>query len=653
MTTAVNKWNRDVEQCRCPVHDSSSVSTPTSKVQVFKEVHEIFALPVQEYHEPYHGINPKHAETMKMVSLMLDAAGSKVEDGILRAKELLKERVNPELMRDALSVYLTHSKDAQQRKIFALPLKNHAFVLSARPVSLKTECTIRRLATVTGEICTADTLQGPALLSYWRDDYDFNDSHYHWHMVFRGAGGDNSKNVRIIDRQAELFLYTHSQMVARYETEGICWGLPLVRPWNLYDDVLEHGFAPLPALMEHYGGYPPFSSWYPIKNPGMPETLNVTISRAQLEEWRDNIYEAIRTPETKTKPLTLTGENCLNIIGGIFDAQYASLNELLEGCTVDEDQYGNLHNYGLGKFAEIAYRNNPTETSPYGLMISNFGAPRDPCFSPWYKHLQYFGRLAAAKYPQGITAHRAEVILSTLLIRPQDNTSPHYLGEGFTTFLGPPAVDLLESKAKLGHEPYEWSVEVKSSRKTPPSKDNDQNLALRFVIAAKDLQNDYHSWIEMGKVTVHLTDESTITTVRLDTDSAVVRKMRNYSEPHPNYNSPWSRCGWPQNMMLPVGKIEGMPFVAFCMATDDTVAQDNPTPEDQKYPDPRGMGYPFNRAWTQIVTTGKASISALISNTQCYPFITTSTLRTEPACAASTDMTYSIMITLCYTLVPS
>lgn len=606
------------------------------KVQISKYISKIFSLPVQEYHEPYHGVNPNHADAMRHICMMLEAAGPKVEHGLMKAKEILDERVNPELMRHALGIYLAHSRDAHERKIFAPPLKNHALFVnqqSGRPAAM-----------VAGEVCTADTLQGPAMLSYWRDDYDFNDSHYHWHMVFRGAGGDQSKKVRHIDRHGERFLYTHSQMVARYETEGLCWGNPLVRPWHRYDDLLEHGYAPPPALAECYGGYPPFSGWFPVRNPDMPDTPGVTIPVSRLEAWRDNIYEAIRNGHFRTKSrengtemelLTLTRENCFDVIGGILDAQYAYLDKLFAGGSLDQDRYGNLHNYGLGKFAEMAYRNNPTTTSAYGLMISNFGAPRDPCFWPWYKHLQHFGRLAAAKFPQDITEHRAEVSLSNLVLRPQDVTSPHYRDGGITTFLEPPRVDLLESKAKLGHEPYEWSVQIKSTRKRPPSKDSPQGLTLRLFIAAQDLMNDYHSWLEMDKLRVHLTDESTITKVRLDTDSSVARKMRNYSEPDPNHSSRWCRSGWPQNMMLPVGKVEGMPFVAFCMATDDIWAGHTPSSapghgvaisKDRKYPDPRGMGYPFNCAWTQLVndTTGRASIRSFLSNTQDYPFITSS-----------------------------
>ena len=52
----------------------------------------------------------------------------------------------------------------------------------------------------------------------------------------------------------------------------------------------------------------------------------------------------------------------------------------------------------------------------------------------------------------------------------------------------------------------------------------------------------------------------TQTYTRLDTESSVARKEGEEL-------SPQCRCGWPQNMMLPLGTPEGMEFVAFAMLT--------------------------------------------------------------------------------------
>ncbi|KAH6853835.1 hypothetical protein B0I37DRAFT_16706 [Chaetomium sp. MPI-CAGE-AT-0009] len=607
-------------------------------VRIPADLYVLFALPEQDHHEPYYYMKDGQPARMNRVLKQLVAAGTKVEDGVLQAKKLLKDGENPDVLRHALGIYLTHSTDAQRRHIMVPTLKDHALMRMQAMVRPSNDTHVEA-----GEVTTPDTLQGPGILSYWREDYDYNDHHIHWHMVFPGTGiVVGGKNVKVIDRQGELFLYMHSQMVARYETEGICWGLPLVRPWNQYDDVLESGYAPVPGLAEFYGSYPAYSSWFATKNPNIPDTKDAPVPRAMLEKWRDNIYQAIKDgyfltkkPDGASGKVMLDEDNCANLVGVVIEAESAALQILPDGSSLDSEAYGNLHNFGHDKFAEMGYHNYLTKTNPYSLMISNFGSPRDAAFWPWHKHIQYFGRLAAARFPQDVTSHKADVSLSNLTIQARTPT-PGRAG-GITTVMGPPAVNLLESRAKLDHEPYQWSVDIKSTWKVSPSAGKPQRITLRMFIAAKELMEDYHNWIEMDKVSVSLTSASATHLVRLDTDSSVSRKMGKYSELDPQWRSSWCRCGWPQNMMLPVGKVEGMEFVAFCMATDDTVDASVKTPAmsycgalqaDRKYPDPRGMGYPFNREWTQhIAAGGAAKLSTIITDSKTYPFMATSSFR--------------------------
>ncbi|KAL2850685.1 Di-copper centre-containing protein [Aspergillus pseudoustus] len=627
------------------MNDNSSGKAGKSNVKVNKCLNELYSQQSANHTQPYIHIAFSQQNALEDVITKLWEAGPKVEDALLEIKEQLEAGLNPDLLREAMSIYLTHSPDAQERHIHAPPLKEHA-VFKQYKSEAEAKAADPVPITVSGEIVTADTLQGPGLLSYWRDDYDLNDAHYHWHIVFRGAGGNNAVNTRTINRQGELFLYTHSQMLARYEVECLCWDQPLVRSWNLYDEVLEWGYQPVPALQEYYSGYKRFSSWYRIRNPDMKDVPGVTIGVGDMEEWRDNIYEAVKRGYLTTKkvtknrtqyrPLPLTGENILNYIGGVLDAQYKYFDNRGDGFEIDQDLYGILYCFGLGKFAEMSY--SAANDGHYGLMISNFGAARDPCFYLWHKHMQDFGRLAGARYPQDITQYRAEVILSNLVVRPQDTKHPLYSEGGVVSVLTPPATDMLETKAKLDHEPYEWSVDITSSK--APSREDPQHVTLRFFIAAKELVNHYHHWIEMDKVTVTLTDSSVTTKVRLDSESSVARKLRNYSESDPAFASSWCRCGWPQNMMLPAGRTEGMSFVGFCMATDDTLDTENSqTPsisfcganvKAQTYPDPRGMGYPFDRAWSQLTDaeTGKISLASIIGadkpDNPDYPFLTSS-----------------------------
>ena len=76
---------------------------------------------------------------------------------------------------------------------------------------------------------------------------------------------------------------------------------------------------------------------------------------------------------------------------------------------------------------------------------------------------------------------------------------------------------------------------------------------------------DQRSWIEMDKFTYTLTQaEDTIT--RMDTESSVARRP---VKPSDDKLPSRCLCGWPQSMMLPIGKPEGVEFVAFGMLTDD------------------------------------------------------------------------------------
>ncbi|GIY15233.1 hypothetical protein CDAR_35001, partial [Caerostris darwini] len=73
--------------------------------------------------------------------------------------------------------------------------------------------------------------------------------------------------------------------------------------------------------------------------------------------------------------------------------------------------------------------------------------------------------------------------------------------------------------------------------------------------------------------------------------------------------SEFCSCGWPEHMLVPRGTHKGLDFQLFVMLTDYT--QDNPEganvkticsdavsycgAKDQKYPDKKPMGFPFDR----------------------------------------------------------
>ena len=79
---------------------------------------------------------------------------------------------------------------------------------------------------------------------------------------------------------------------------------------------------------------------------------------------------------------------------------------------------------------------------------------------------------------------------------------------------------------------------------------------------------------------------------------------RPVSKPGGDPGKDYCNCGWPYNLLIPRGTREGMPFRLMVMVTDwelDQVAEDATCGSmsfcgaKDRYPDRRGMGYPFDR----------------------------------------------------------
>ena len=141
---------------------------------------------------------------------------------------------------------------------------------------------------------------------------------------------------------------------------------------------------------------------------------------------------------------------------------------------------------------------------------------------------------------------------------------------GIATFLEPPQLNLNEDNAKLNHEPYKWEITIKAIK-----RNHAKNFTVRLFIAPAVLIEDQRSWIEMDKFTHSLTysQRTIITTIiRRDVESSVARKV-NVSKISIKKRPNLSLCGWPQRMMLPVGKSGGTPYVAFAMLTNDTLLE--------------------------------------------------------------------------------
>ena len=522
--------------------------------------------PTLPSHKRFNEFREEDMEEMKEFLLTLYRAAEKQRENkssVMDVMDLCDEAIsikslNPDLVKKALAIFLTHNPKAQQLGIVAPPLKVHR---DLQEVVMPPKITP----------VTADTLTGYNIISYFREDHDLNDHHYHWHLVYPYSGipnpdDSNGKSmIRALNRQGELFLYMHSQMLARYNAELVSWNLDTAHAWS-YRDIATFGYTPPHSLQKKYTVRPPFLGWHD-KEPQIPNI-------STMDMWRNNILKAIenQTIQTVKKDQTpgelrLTDKNAMNWIGIITESLSPELQEVEPGSGefVNRELYGMLHNNGHDKFASIAYPG----TEGDGVMGHNESAVRDPCFWLWHRHIDDFRLAIIKKYEHSIDEYKpeAKIIDNRLKILPRDPNSKTPAG-GITTILGPPQLDLDESTAKIDHEPYKWEIEVESTQTPPPTESNPQCFTVRLFIVPRDFIRDERSWIEMDKFTYSLTNK-TDTIVRLDTESSVARKT-----PKPGQDvSAQCLCGWPQNMMLPAGRPDGMVYIALAMLTNDKLEE--------------------------------------------------------------------------------
>ena len=544
--------------------------------------------PVTDDHEPFIPFGDSSTKELSIIQQQLSAAGQKssfirsrsdkkaLRAAINLALDLItKRKLNPSLVKLALGIYLTHSKEAHTVGVVVPSLIHHHEFKSTQT---EVKDAMGKVRIPLSNPVTADTMQGVEILSYFREDSDFNDHHYRWHMVYPATGiveSDNKTHRRVIDRQGELFLYMHSQMIARYNAELLSWGLNMVHSWG-YDDVLTFGYTPVPALRHAYGARPPFRGWFENRSPKNPMGPEHFPSKKEMIRWRNNVFKAIedgffytQKNNNEAGKFVLTEENAMNWVGIVIEAEIPELQEVSPGSDeyIDRNLYGNLHNLGHNKFAEIGYHEYMSDKNNYGVMLDNNGSPRDPCFWLWHRHIDDFRQDIVKKYVHCLNQFKPDVKITELKIIPQDAKSKTPPG-GLATFLGPPLLEHKEANAKISHEPYKWELTVESFRPIPPDESDPQIFTVRLFIAPKALIQDQRSWIEMDKFTHTLTKLSD-TMTRLDTVSSVARKTPKEGEKLSNR----CLCGWPQNMMLPVGTPSGMLYVGFAMLTDDKLGK--------------------------------------------------------------------------------
>lgn len=622
---------------------------------------------------PFDPVQAQQANMLahRFVQLANSAGGTAGLQAVLDETEKVGATENPELVRYALMLFITHHPTGNQLKIKPLEKRAPQLVLPSKQpaVPLQAEARVAKTntvgATATQARVTAAVPPSEALLNWFREDPKANEHHEHWHLVYPFTGDPVTGRTR--DRQGELFLYMHEQMLARYNAERLAVGLHSVIPLPSLDDYSEQvpdGYTPDPNLVEGHtpqGQLLPYSSrpkgtqFADLGQSGQPAFTPV----AELKRCGDNLRQAAQSGIFQDgTPVTA------DLLGATIEASIDSVSAPGDGKVPPLTSfYGNHHNFG---HVFLANANNPKHypTSVPGVMNTPVTAIRDPIFFRWHKHIDDLSFLWQQRQPPNVFSDAPPVLIRKGL---GSNTPQHRSPDIILCFkdvvlpLVPDDSDA--SWQAFGETTFggaNWNTDFSSSKTTTAqlqttmrkrlfvfTEDNnrtetisylypreffyflrvenqlneDKDVTVRIFLAPTgsysgiaEVSEDRRMWIELDKFRHTLpTSARAVIFRRADASSVIrrpaVKKFGTITMPNPQADADDDRgdvscdCGWPYNLLLPRGTAAGMNFRLLVMITDWAIDQ---VPDDStcgsmsycgakdRYPDSRGMGYPFN-----------------------------------------------------------
>jgi hypothetical protein len=521
------------------------------------------------------------------------------------------------LLRHAIKLFTTHHPVGRR--------------LEVQPLEVRAP--MRALTATVGGVKPPHAEPPEDRLDWFRGDPEANDHHDHWHVVYPNIGlpvGDGEFKTK--DRQGELFLYMHQQMLARYDAERLAVGLPPVASYENYREPIAAAYDP-GDLQNGDTTYSPRPADTPLSDLASP-AYRVVDHERRRERAVDAVDSSYVRHEAGTLPLTS------DLLGATLEESIGTPDV---GGRSRTGFYGNFH--GMGHVLS-ALCTDPTgrEGLPPGVMYDTAAAIRDPFFWQWHRHIDdyYFRwqeRLGAHDFSDG-----PNVVFRDPTTRSDDNVSDLILataaqvegaggtaaeygsrefgGDRWTNDFtsGPRSTDTLTTRMLrrqielapgkvveieyLYPDDFFYFIRLENRAKFAT------RVTLRVFIAPEETVDNRRTWIEMDKFDHRLDAGERAVVARSSRESAVIRKPVVTPGTTPpaqtdESDESYCRCGWPYGLLLPRGmQEEGMPFRLFVMATDwnqDRVRQDNCCGSfsycgaQDFYPDRRPMGYPFDR----------------------------------------------------------
>ncbi|XP_046492976.1 hemocyanin A chain-like [Neodiprion pinetum] len=521
-----------------------------------------------------------------------------------------RDRVNEGIFVYALSVAVLHRHDC--RGIILPPAYEtypHLFV-NSQVIHEAYRAKMRQQDAVIRMNFTGTVKNPEQRVAYLGEDVGMNSHHAHWHMDFpfwwRSADYGLQK-----DRKGELFYYMHHQLIARFDLERLSNELPFVEPLS-FDDVIVDGFHPQTTY--RVGG----------EFPSRPDNFAFQdvehIKVRQMKDYVRRIQQAIAHGFVFSKNgviIALNDTEGIDMLGSMMEPSMDSPHV---------EYYGYLHNYGhimLGQITDPKGKFN----LPPGVMEHFETATRDPAFFRLHKYIDNIFKEHKDSLPMYT---KKELDFPNVQITKVDIDNLETYFENFDVDLLNALDDTVELDdvsikarvTRMNHAPFTYDIKVKS--------DKSHTAAVRIFLGPKydwfgqeiDIEQKRMYMIELDKFTAKLeSGENTI--LRKSSESSVTipdqistKKLWDRVEAGiqgaatVEVDKDHRHCGYPDRLLLPKGKPEGMPFTLYVILTDFDQEKVNDIAADysyggsisycgamhgHKYPDNRPMGFPFDR----------------------------------------------------------
>ena len=304
--------------------------------------------------------NPDHMQKVRELADRFSAIardhGDDFESALGHVFQVVQEFLqteDPELVQYALMSFMVHDRAGRRLEIAPIEQRAPYLVFPSTPLARRT------------------TINSEPDLEWFREDPKLSEHHEHWHIVYSWA----VQPGQLKDRQGEIFIYMHQQMLARYDTERLALRWPLTIPFDNYRVHITEIYDPGKPLNTRFG---------PRTKPTfMQDTPDYTVG--ELESGRDEIRGAIGTDyfrDAHSNRLPISPEN----LGATIEASSGSGSFAGDVQKIQKTRYGSVHNFGHDLISQVMDPTGQLQLPP-GVMSQPVVSQRDPIFWRWHRQV--------------------------------------------------------------------------------------------------------------------------------------------------------------------------------------------------------------------------------------------------------------------------